>query len=396
MSTQVVFRTQVLAGLGARSDVIDELLAYDPHGLGDGTIPPDRTFPLDDEPFVETWRLYAREAATSGLQSLADRLVQLSFPVEAGISDTDEYRSATRAGTPRSCPSSGGGLTLVRPEECIVLVHSTWAGAIPVIRTGCREDFVSLVRAFTARNEPVPVPLSQGASIVAGYNNWHRVRQLRERWTIAHPGASFSLRGIAEFKEQYQDRFIILSDGWYSGVPPSPLGLTEPEWRQLSLTIRLEHECAHYWTKRVHASMRNCVLDEIIADCCGIVAACGQVRADWLLLFLGLESDGLAENGRLHNYRGRPRLSDAAFAIVQRLVRNAAAELDTFGRRYGEELSGQRGLLLILLTLSGLTLEQIASGDAQVLLREALTRARQRAGARRDDVLDHNKRTIHA
>ena len=52
-------------------------------------------------------------------------------------------------------------------------------------------------------------------------------------------------------KELYQDRFIILSDGFYSNIPASEIGLSESEWRRLSLTIRLEHECTHYFTRRI-------------------------------------------------------------------------------------------------------------------------------------------------
>lgn len=68
------------------------------------------------------------------------------------------------------------------------------------------------------------------------------------------------------------------------------MNLSQAEWRRLSITIRLEHECTHYFTYRVLGSMRNNLLDELIADYQGIVSAIGKYRADWFLRFMGLES----------------------------------------------------------------------------------------------------------
>lgn len=376
MTRRAASRARVLAAFGADATLSAELVAYDAHGLGDAPIPADIAFPLDDEPFVDVWREYARDVTASGFGALASRLVQLQFPIEEGISQRDDYVAATRAGASAAAMPSATGLVLVRPDECTVTVHRTWAGSIPIISTGCHEDFASLLRAFTARNEPVRVPDSQGACIVAGYNNWDRVRRLRDAWPREHPGETFSLDRIAPLKDRYQDRFILLSNAWYSGVPPERVGVPASEWQSLSVTIRREHESAHYWTRRVLASMRNLVLDEIIADYCGIVAACGRFRADWLLAFLGLDTERDArDGGRLHNYRGKPPLSDQAFAILTRLVRAAAENLETFDRQHAGALQGERGLLLILLTLSRMTLEELAGRDASAQLADELGRS---------------------
>lgn len=385
MSTRLENRASILATFGASTAVTEELLAYDPESLGDAPIPPDIRMPLDDEPFVYAWREYCAEASASGLAALADRLVQLHFPIHEGISQSEEYRAATRRGEPPATMSSATGLVLLRPEACTVTIHSTWAGSIPVIETGCREDFVSLLRAFTARNEPIPVPASQGASIVAGYNNWDRVRRFRERWMLENPDDDFSLGVLADLHDEYQDRFILLSSGWYSGVRPEALGFTPSEWQRLSMTIRREHECAHYWTRRVLSSMRNRVLDEIIADYCGIYAACGRFRADWLLAFFGIDdSRECRDGGRLHNYRGTPPLSDDAFGLLVRVVHAAIDNLARFDRRHADELTGRRGLLLILLTLSRMSLEDLACRDSQMLLANQLqcSRALAAHGAR--------------
>jgi hypothetical protein len=269
--------------------------------------------------------------------------------------------------------SSATGLVLTRPQECSVTIHPTWAGSIPVLTAGCDDDFVSLLRALTARNEPVAVPASQGACIVAGYNNWDRIRRFEDHWNRDHPDTAFSLGLLADHKDQYQDRFILLGSGWYSGVPPETVGVHAAEWRRLSLVIRREHECAHYWTRRVLSTMRNRVLDEIVADYCGIFAACGRLRGDWLLAFLGIRAGHeLRDGGRLLNYRGDPPLSDAAFEVLQRLVIAAVENLESFDRRHAEVIEGRRGLLAIPLALSRLSLEDLAGDQARTLLDDAL------------------------
>jgi len=157
-------------------------------------------------------------------------------------------------------------------------------------------------------------------------------------------------------KELYQDRFIILSDGPYSAVPAEAIGLTEQEWRRASLIIRREHECAHYFTLRMYSAMRNNILDELIADYMGIVAAAGQYEAHWFLRFLGLENfPHYRRGGRLENYRGAPPLTDGAFRILQVLVKNAAENLEKFDRKHAAALrcpANQRAILTVLTRLT--------------------------------------------
>jgi hypothetical protein len=113
-------------------------------------------------------------------------------------------------------------------------------------------------------------------------------------------------------------------------VPASRLGLTDEGWQALSLAIRLEHECAHYFTRRVLGSMTNTLHDELIADYVGITLANGEYRPEWLLHFMGLENHPrYRTSGRLGSYRGDPPLSESAFRILQSLVVSAAQALST-------------------------------------------------------------------
>ena len=359
------FRAAVFRAHGAGAAEVEALLAYTASRFHPPAAPP--AFPLADEPCVEAWDAYAAEAASAGAWAvLRDRLPQLRFPVAAGTSASEGYVAATRRGE-ATWPAEG--LALRAPERLRLFVHPTPAGRVPVLVAGERDDFVALVRALARRNEPDPVPPSMGALAVGGFVNWDRVAALRRAWEAAHPGAGddgwrAELRALAPRKELYQDRFVILSTGPYSGVPAREVGMAEDEWERLSLTVRLEHECTHYFSRRVFGAMSNAAFDELLADYAGVVAAAGRYRADWALRFLGLEDfPRFREGGRLANYRGDPPLSDAAFTVLASLVHAAAHALEAFdAERHGAEpgLDDRAATLAALLSLS---LEELAADD---------------------------------
>ncbi|MDZ8106192.1 MAG: hypothetical protein RM338_11295 [Nostoc sp. DedQUE12a] len=365
------FRAAILAFYGATGSEIEELLVYNQNVFEHGNWQGSLKFPLEPEPYVVTWEEYAATASKIGVfETLKQVLVQLSFPIQEGISETQAYRAATLRGVNPDDISEASGLVLKYPDKLDLKIYQSLAGAIPVILSANREDFVSLVRSLTKRNEPQFIPDSMGACMVAGYNNWDRIRRHRLQWEKENPANCSQTAWEAEFrwlipqKHRYQDRFIILSDGFYSNVSPKDIGLAESEWRRLSLTIRLEHECTHYFTRRLFNSMQNNLLDELIADYRGIVAATGRYRADWFLRFMGLESlANYRESGRLQNYRGEPPLSDGAFRVLQALVTDAALNLERFDAEYIDELGigNERNLLAIALTY--LTLEELASQE---------------------------------
>lgn len=364
-------RTNVLVACGASESEITELLAYNQNVFDHSKW----QLPLTPEAHLATWEQYATEAKTRGAYAvLKQRLVQFQFPIVAGISQTAEYRNATRKG--KVIETKTNGLILTQPEQLELWLHQTIAGTIPVIKAGNREDFVTLVQALTKRNEPELIPNSMGACIVSGYNNWDRIEQYRQQWANQqhnHLKADWAseFKSLIEQKELYQDRFIILSQSPYSNISASELGLTEEEWQQLSLKIRLEHECMHYLTSRLFGSMRNNLLDELIADYRGIVAALGYYRADWFLRFLGLESSTYRDGGRLQNYRGDPPLSNGAFRILQVLVKKAAQNIECFDQQFSGQLRSLTQKIAIPIALTTLTLEELASESAYFLLEAA-------------------------
>lgn len=373
-----------LAALGASPAEVEELLTYNQNLFNLDALGPETRFPLPDEPFVAFWEEVEAESRSRGAFAvLRERLPQLAFPIREGISQTEPYLAATRRGVPVEEIPEATGLELERPEAVEVVLYESPAGRIPLLIVRRRPEFAALLRALTRKNEPAPVPDSQGAIMVAGYNNWSRIRELRRRWEALEPseretdswGEEF--RRLQPQKDLYQDRFILLSNGPYSAVPAAGVGLAEDAWRELSLVIRRDHECAHYLTRRLFGSMRNNVLDELIADYAGLTAALGRYRADWFLTFVGLEDfPAYREGGRLDLYRGDPPLSEGAFRILHRLIHDAASNLERFDAAREEGNRSPQETALTLAALASFRLEDLAAPGAEDLLAKTVVELR--------------------
>jgi hypothetical protein len=370
-----------LASLGASPAEVAELLAYNENVFDLGALGPGTRFPLPDESFVAFWEAVVEESRSRGAFAvLRERLPQLRFPIRHGIGETEPYRAATRRGVPVETIPEATGLEIERPEAIEVVIHASPAGRIPLLIARRRAEFAALLQALTRRNEPEPVPEAQGALMVSGYNNWSRIGELRRRWESLGLAERETATWAEEFqriqgrRELYQDRFILLSDGPYSAVPAADLGLSEAEWRALSLAIRRDHECAHYLTRRLFGSMRNNVLDELIADYAALVAATGRFRADWFLRFVGLEDFPRYRPGaRLDLYRGTPPLSDGAFRVLQTLLKAAADTLEQSLERFAPEETA-----VMIAALASLRLEDLAGEDGTERLSAAVRNLRRR------------------
>lgn len=381
MEDKLGIRTDVLGCFGANGKLANELLSYNENRFQRAAVNLSH-FPLPDESFVAAWREYARATEEEcTIDALGKYLVQFRFPIQAAISESEEYLAATRRGMDTNGMKLAVGLSLRNPRQCRLTIHSTAAGCVPILTAQERDDFVTLVQALTHRNEPHFVPESMGACMVAGFNNWHRIFRLRDCFmATASPDDSWieEFKRIKSQKELYQDRFIILSTGPYSAVNASDVGFDEEEWLSISLVIRREHECTHYFTQRVFSSMRNNLLDELIADFMGITTAIGRFRSDWLLRFMGLESFPSYRNrGRLQNYRGEPPLSDAAFAILQKMVVAAAANLEDFDRHHALDFQCLQIRAAMLLMLTALSVEEMAARNANRIMDAAFVHALQ-------------------
>ncbi len=331
-------RRIALVRLGASGSVLEELLEY-----GASTFErPDLTrlprLPLPSEPFAADWKRFVESSKSRGaLPALREALIELNFPVRAGISEEPAFLAAKRKG---QRPEAGfEGVELEAPEELSIEVRQAAAGEIPVILPATRSDFETIVRVITHKNEPVPVPKAMGALLVAGYNDWGRIGLRQSEFFAAHPFAtpdewlSARARLFAD-KSAYQDRLMVLSAGPYSGVPASVAGFDDTEWSSISRRIRFDHECTHALTKRLLGSMRKHAHDELAADYAGLRAGLGRFSRDHLLLFLGVDERSVRPDGRLITYR--LKLSNEALDVLGRLVFAAAETLAELDRLLGE------------------------------------------------------------
>ncbi len=378
------FRLSVWRAHGATAQQAAELRAYAASPLQEAP-PQAQHYPLPDAACVADWSRYEAEASEAGVLAVLRRvLVQLRFPIAKGMSKHRGYLAATRRGVlpPEDADADNRSVSFVQPDGLRIFLVATAAGRVPIIQATAREDFDSLVRAVMEKNEPVPIPASMGACLVAGYNNWDRVASLRRAFEAKHGpdpdgvGWNAAFQELIPQKDRYQDRFMLVSSGFYSSIAAHTLGLPDEEWRDASLRIRIAHECTHYVTRQAFGFMRKCLLDELVADYVGLVTAFGEFRADYFLRFMGLEHfPAYRYGGRLENYRGSPPLSAGAFAILPRVVVRAAHYLqhDDPSRRMREFGVTQQAQMIIAFMRVGL--EGLACDDAGALLAKAIDEA---------------------
>jgi hypothetical protein len=317
------------------------------------------------------WREYAERAREAGVfAALAAVLPQLRFPVREGISQEPAYAAATRRGRFDEADAFAPGLVLERPEALVLTFTDGVAGVLPLLIAATRADFEALVRAFTERNEPREVPASMGACFVKGLNNWDRVARYRREWEAANGTAGDDdawreeMGRFAAQKARYQDRFVILSRGPYSGVPGGAVGVPDAEWLERSLVIRAEHESTHDLTWRLFGIVRSHATDEIVADFVGLVRAFGFYPDGIARTLLGIEDlPRFRAGGRLANYRGTPPLDGADFAEVCRLASEATRRLAEVARRHESRLGDTAFLARLVYVLSSTPLPELARGD---------------------------------
>jgi hypothetical protein len=321
-----------------------------------------------EEPQVAIWREYADRAASAGVfPALAAVFPQLRFPIQAGISQEPAYAAATRRGRLEDADAFAPGLVLERPDALTLTFTDGVSGMLPLLVAGTRADFEALVRAFTERSEPKDVPASMGACFVKGLNNWDRVSRYRLQWEVENGTKGDEdawreeLGRFAAQKARYQDRFVILSRGPYSGVPAADVGLADADWLAKSLVVRAEHELTHDLTWRLFGIVRSHATDEIVADFVGLVRAFGTYPDAIARRLLGVDRlPAFRPGGRLENYRGNPPLGDAGFAEVCRLAADATTQLAAVSARHADRLGDPAFLARLVHALSLATLPDLA------------------------------------
>ena len=342
--TQYPHDDSFLLDAGASPENLDSLRQYVANPLRLDTVPADSRLPQGDEPHVSDWRRYQTESMDSDVFSyLQTKLPQLNIPIRPGMASTATYRRVARRGETFRHDDFGDHLTLEVPDELRLLIQEHPAGALPVLTTSNRKDFLTLLCALGGRSEPRPFPTTVNAQLISGYNNWDRVGRYRDAWqrrrdrSLTNDWAAEMQRVIRTEPSLFQDRIVLVTDAPYSGVTASELefAITDSEWRRCSMSLRLEHEFTHYATKRLWGTMRTNLFDELLADFMGITHVLGRFSKDAFSRFLGLSHWPTAEpNARVYAYQGT--LDGQAFVIAGHLILSAAAELERLSDSFYE------------------------------------------------------------
>lgn len=325
----------------------------------------------DDEPSICFWKNRAVDwAGDEAFAFLQTCYPQLNFPIAEGINKTQDYIDAVLKGKQEGVNATYS-LALNQPEALRLMLHESLAGPVPVLIVPDDKDFVKLVQCLLHKNNPVPVPLSMGALLANGINNWERIRGLRTQWVSTNSLESWNgefSRSVLPNPGLYKDKLVILSTKPYSNVSAEQVGVDPNEWASYSMAIRLEHECTHLYTLNRFGSASNNLHDELVADYMGICQAVGQFRKEWMLAFLGLENYHVYRNGaRLENYVGHARLSTESFRQLTSLIKRAIDTIDRFDARVGKVCSAHdQASRIDALCLTDLAILASANGSEQL------------------------------
>ena len=240
--------------------------------------------------FVKTWENYYCESQEIGVfKTLKKYLVQFQFPVEENISKTLDYKNVTLRGKPKQSKTN---LELNQPDQITLEIYDKPViGKVPVITVSNNKDFNTVICALSNKNEPKKIPSSMGASFIKGINNWDRIGRLKSTWLNENSSSTwnkFFKENIIPKPYLYKDNLIVLSTKKYSGIESIHIGVSENNWKNLSLIIRREHECAHLFTLQYYGCMANNIHDEIIADYAGITKATDRFNKEWFLYLYGI------------------------------------------------------------------------------------------------------------
>jgi hypothetical protein len=270
------------------------------------------TLPLSDLPELGWWQELGRcsaNGAGQGLQllrTLETALPQLLLPQVDGISGTELYKSLVLRGEAadrRQLSAGGPEVFWHQPEALTFWIAHHPCGAMPVLQTPSRHDFAQLLRALAHRGEPQQVAEGVHAQAISGLIHWGLIHR---------------------FGRQSRSQLIVLHQAPYGSVPAEhvPGGLDDYEWLAVSTSLRLEHELTHLATKRLLGEMRLNLLDELIADCMGMIAALGFFSAELFGRCLGIDAD----DGRWISYTGELSEPEAHRALALVMARSLELE----------------------------------------------------------------------
>lgn len=325
-----------------------------------------------EESNIEFWDDYSENNKNNNAFDLLKRCYpQLNFPIEKEIEKSELYKDATLRGK-KDFTNLSACLELSDPASIKFEVNECIAGKIPVLTVSNQDDFIKIIQSLLYKNNPVEIPVSMGAALINGINNWERINILKKNWLSKNPSGNWNqeFSNIILNKSLYKDKLIILSTKPYSNVPAKRLGLTDDIWISNSISIRREHEFTHLYTLKRYGYASNNLHDELIADYIGIIKTLGYYNKVWMLNFIGLEEYPKYRRGaRLENYVQDNRFSHEDFRQLIKIVKNAIETIEAFDEKLGK-LKSVKDQICRMDALCETCLTELASQNGASLLLE--------------------------
>ncbi|WP_163407280.1 DUF7005 family protein [Flavobacterium ajazii] len=321
---------------------------------------------------VEFWEnCFKKDNSENTFDTLKRCYPQLNFPIETGIEKSEIYKDFVLRGK-IDCSNLKTSLELIDPKNIKFEINDSIAGKVPLLTISNEEDFIKIIQSLLHKNNPVEIPLSMGAVLINGINNWEKLNVLKENWMGNNPlgnwNAEFS--NVIRNTSLYKDQLIVLSTKPYSNVPANQLGLPYDLWISHSVSIRREHEFTHLYTLKKHGLASNNLHDELIADYIGIIKTIGYYDKTWMLNFMGLEKYPKYRKGaRLENYVKESKLSEDDFKQLTTIVKNAIETINAFDKNLGK-LNSDKDQICRMDALCETGLMELASQDGNASLLE--------------------------
>ncbi len=242
------------------------------------------------------------------INELAKRYPQLYLSPAAGMSKSDLYIEIVRKGNrperlKRLMESAPAGFEGSAKDRCFI--ENTPAGNIEIVYFYNRFDFEQFLQVIMYYCEPVVVPKTIGAALISGIINWSKIEQHKKDFLENGRNPFLWNDEFIKFtsvKSNYRDDIIVISHGGYSGISAHEVNYSELEWNEISLKIRIYHECTHFICRKMHSEKIDPLWDEILADCIGSLYALNYYDTALAKRFLGLSETGFIKGGRLINY----------------------------------------------------------------------------------------------
>ena len=245
---------------------------------------------------------------------MKNRYPQLLLPIKQDMSKSWLYRNTVRFGQP--VPQESREFCFTGSKNDTLTEAAFSCGNVTVLYLEEREDFEMFVQKTAFRCEPKSIPKSMGAITISGLFNWETDDYERKPSDRLYS----------------TDSLIVLSKGFYSSLDYTYTLYSSTQWLDKSYQIRKFHELTHFICRKKYNHLKNILMDEIFADCMGLIMATGRYDEDLAKHFLGVTKNKYTKGMRLENYIKAEELSESiekiwCFMDVLKIITDSLIEV---------------------------------------------------------------------